>query len=274
VFSYYLLDINYNITYILFMTKVKAQEKEKLKLTKTKDKKTMKRESKTQPAKKHVFKMVDLHLNQTQQNHNTTKSQHNLLHTNKLPYIPLPLEVQRIVPIFNYQLVAWQLSLPQARFAYPKFRDEVVNFNEDERSQIPELNTSLPFNEIIKDPNFIIVTNSRLNNIKVYEAQLISSSCNIKDINTDRNKLYYKALNHLHLDTEKLILNVRKDFGDESISGMKCHVDYYNDVVYTLADPSSFSSYQLRSINDQSYSYIQNQSSNTCFDIQKAYSIN
>lgn len=142
----------------------------------------------------------------------------------------LPEIVSKIQPLFNYNLVAYQLSESQARFAYPKYKDGGVNWNADEKAQIPELNIDLPFEDLIgqKDGIFEIITLSRLNNIRVYKSKLLQAS-----LKSD-----------IHFIPEKSTLYNRKDFGDESLAGLKVHIDYYNNTVYSLVDSYSISAYK------------------------------
>lgn len=143
----------------------------------------------------------------------------------------LPKTVKTINPIFDYNLVAYRLTEAQARFAFPKYRDESINWNDDERSLMPDFNIDLPFDELVKDPTgeFNLIVFSRLQNVRVHKAELIKSSLT-SNLNPELPDL----------DTHKVILHNRKDFGNESMAGHKVHIDFYNNIVYTLTHSSSF----------------------------------
>lgn len=137
--------------------------------------------------------------------------------------IKTPEKIKKLSPIFDYQVIAWQLTEKEARAVYPKYSDGITNFSEDEKMAFPDLDIeNKPFLDLINDPIFNQIAIIRANELKIYQGQLLQNS--------------------ITNSTEALIINARQDLGSENLCGHKYHIDYFNNIIYTLSDRLSFSS--------------------------------
>lgn len=145
--------------------------------------------------------------------------------------LEIPDYIKQVETLFNYEVIAYQLSEQQARLIYPKYKDESINWSQEESERMPTLNINLPFSKLILTAEFAVMANSRLYQIQNFVGQRIFRDETGKIVTDYKNK-------------SKYVFN-RQDLGNNSLSGVKIQFDWYNDVIYTLTDKSVFAAKSL-----------------------------
>ena len=150
--------------------------------------------------------------------------------------LKIPKLISETVPLFNYAIIAYRLSEAQARFIYPKYKDETVNWDENKRMIMPDMPINLPFKEIIETNQFKSMVIYFLTNLKaglrIYKGELVKTSdtSDLKDLDLVKNKI---------------TVHLKRHQGESSIEGTKLYIDFEQNTLYTLIDSTALCAYEF-----------------------------